>query len=144
MRTDELWRLGDRYVPNFKGVYPLNKLPGGLKPSVNFIVNTHTHNLPGEHWIAVSYKRGGIVYAFDPFGKYYPHLLRSYLHQLKPLLCVKYNADQFQEFYETSCGHYCIAWLITQGNHQCLHLFFHGFIILKFVYRLRISAGATS
>ena len=120
MRTYELWRMGERYVPNFRGVFPLNKLPRFIHPPANLIVNTHTHNLPGEHWIAVSYQKGGIVFAFDPFGIYYPHLLRKYLLRLVARNggggggCnkVHYNTVQFQEIDELTCGLYCIAWLI--------------------------------
>ena len=66
MYTHELIKLGEKYVPHFLGVYPLDKLPSAIRAPSNFIVNTHTHNLPGEHWLAVSYQKGGIVYAFDP------------------------------------------------------------------------------
>lgn len=115
--TDTLWEMGNRYVPNFVGVHPLNKLPKALRAPSNFIVNTHTHNLPGEHWLAVSYKKGGFVFAFDPFGVYYPYLLRNYLHRLKEAsLKVHYSTDQFQEYYEMTCGLYCIAWLIEKTH----------------------------
>ena len=50
--------MGNKYVPNFAGVFPLDRLPKSLRAPANFIVNTHTHNLPGEHWIAVSYQKG--------------------------------------------------------------------------------------
>lgn len=113
MHTDELWKLGEKYVPNFAGVFPLNKLPKYLRAPANFIVNTHTHNLPGEHWLAVSYQKSGIVFAFDPFGIYYPHLLKVYLHRLRRHRAIYYNVEQFQEIHEKTCGIYCIAWLIT-------------------------------
>ena len=68
MRSNELLERGLEY-PNFVGVFPLDKLPPHLsKGDGSFIVNSDTHNLPGEHWFAVSYKNGGIVKAFDPLG----------------------------------------------------------------------------
>lgn len=116
MHTLELWRLGDKYVPNFAGVFPLNKMPRALRPPVNFIVNTDTHNLPGQHWLAVSYKKDGIVYAFDPFGVYYPRILKIYLIQLERTAPVRYNKTQYQSIFETTCGLYCLAWLISQSE----------------------------
>ena len=70
MHTRELLILGEKHVPNFNGVFALDKLPPKLVALANRIVNTHTHNLPGEHWLAVSYLTGGLVYTFDPFGIY--------------------------------------------------------------------------
>jgi len=112
MKTLELWKLGDKHVENFKGVFPLDTIPPNLKAPANFIVNTHTRNLPGEHWIAISYQKGGIVYAFDPFGWYYPQRLKKYLIKLRPNR-IFYNKLQFQGFLERTCGHYCIAWLTS-------------------------------
>jgi hypothetical protein len=112
MHTRELWNMGEKYVPNFIGVFPLDKLPARLKSPSNFIVNSHTHNLPGEHWLAVSYKKEGVVYAFDSFGRYYPHIMRNYLQRLKRHCAVHFNLEKLQEPYEKNCGLYCIAWLI--------------------------------
>ena len=116
MRTDELWQLGERYVPNFVGVYPLDKLPRRLEAPANLIINTHTHNLPGEHWLAVSYQRGGLIYAFDSFGFYYPLILRNYLQRLRARTrstCQVHYSDQpLQHYKEMTCGLYCVAWLI--------------------------------
>lgn len=118
MRTREVLHLGDAYVPNFVGVFPLNKLPQALRPPANFVLNTHTHNLPGEHWLAVSYQKGGIVLAFDPFGHYYPGMLKVYLSNLRRSTSVKYSKVQYQEIHEKTCGLYCIAWLISVNYKQ--------------------------
>ena len=113
MYTRELWDLGEKYVQNFIGVYPLDKIQSNITPTANFIVNTHTANLPGEHWIAVSYLNNGKVYAFDSFGVYYPRILRQKLQHLKRRSYpVQYNTIQFQNIFEKTCGLYCIAWLI--------------------------------
>jgi hypothetical protein len=117
MNTGELWQMGLKHVPNFIGVYPLDKIPKIIAPA-NLIINTHTHNLSGEHWIAVSYRTGGIVYAFDPFGFYYPKILQNYLYRLSPLRFVKYNTIQLQDWDEHTCGLYCIAWLIAINSDQ--------------------------
>ena len=113
MRALELMKLGQKYVPNFVGVFPLDKLSPKLIAPANFILNTHTHNLTGEHWLAVSYMKGGIVFAFDPFGIYYPRLLQIYLNKLQRTRQVHYNDEPLQEIYEKTCGLYCLAWLIA-------------------------------
>jgi len=111
MYTHELWKLGDCYVPNFVGVFPLDKLPHRLKAPSNLIVNTHTENLEGEHWLAISYQKGGVVFAFDPLGFFYPYLLRKYLSRLGARR-IHYNKIPYQKISEMTCGLYCIAWLI--------------------------------
>ena len=111
MYTHELWDMGEKYVPNFVGVFPLDELPVDLKAPSNLIVNTHTKNLDGEHWLALSYQKGGIVFAFDPLGLYYPYLLQKYLSRLGARR-IHYNKIPYQRFFEDTCGIYCIAWLI--------------------------------
>jgi len=113
MDSREVSSLGKTYIPHFVGVFPLNKLPQVMCAPSNFIVNTDTHNLPGEHWLAVSYQKGGIVYVFDPFGFYYPPILKIYVNKLKRAEPVIYNRIRYQGLLEQTCGLYCIAWLIA-------------------------------
>ena len=120
MHTSELRAMGVEYVPNFIGVFPLDRIPATAKmTSSNFIINTHTHNLPGEHWLAVSISNG-VGFAFDSFGFYYPESLRSYLR--KRCGKVHYNTHQYQEIHEKTCGLYCIAWLIyINASNSAIH-----------------------
>ena len=109
-------KMGKKYVPNFVGVFPLNRMPQALRAPANLIVNTDTHNLSGEHWLALSYQNGGIVHVFDPFGFYYPRILKIYANKLgrrtKPVI---YNRTRYQGVLEQTCGLYCIAWLIKHN-----------------------------
>ena len=57
MDSLEVEKLAKKYIPNFVGVFPLNKLPQALSAPANLIVNTDTHNLPSQHWLAVSYQK---------------------------------------------------------------------------------------
>ena len=61
-----------KHFNNFIGVFPLDKLPSKIYYGDKLIVNTDTSNLPGEHWLAASYRKPGIIDAFDPLGLYYP------------------------------------------------------------------------
>ena len=113
MNTRELWDLGKKYVPDFIGVFPLDKIPTKIvKYPSNFIANTHTANLPGEHWLAVHCTSQGVVHAFDPFGIYYPKRLRDILTRMSHPHPVLYNTHRYQNVLEDTCGYYCIAWLI--------------------------------
>ena len=94
----------------FKGVYSLDRLPDLLKPGA-YVVNTHTGNLGGEHWIAIDV-RPDIINVFDPLGMYYPAALVSKLERMP--IPVKYNNIMYQNPLTTLCGNYCIAWLNDQ------------------------------
>jgi len=57
-----------RHDPTFVGVFPLNSVPH-LPSSKDycFIGNTHTDNLPGQHWIAVRIVHDQ-AWIFDPMA----------------------------------------------------------------------------
>lgn len=100
-------------INGFKGVYSMDTLPTCLQscslPPYRFIVNTHTSNLPGEHWLAVSYEKHGHIYVFDPMGFYYPSYLMKYLSKFhKP---IHSNKIPYQSPTNKMCGQYCLRWL---------------------------------
>ena len=122
MYTEDLVRLGGKHVHHFKGVYALDELNSSHiqrfhPPPTRFIVNTHTKNLSGEHWLAVSYENDGIVYAFDPLGVYYPPRLSNFLKRLGRK--VVFNTRTYQNPFLPTCGVHCLDWLRKQ---QQLHL----------------------
>lgn len=95
---------------NFVGVFPLDRLPSILPANAKFIVNTHSSNLPGEHWIAVDITKRA---AFDPLGIHYPHLLYTYLVKRGILY---FNRFALQSPLSQACGAFCIYFL-----HHGLH-----------------------
>ena len=121
MDSHSVQKIGKKYIPNFVGVFPLNKLPQALRAPANLIVNTDTHNLPGQHWLAVSYQKGGVVYVFDSFGFFYPRILRIYLNKLRRTAPVRYNRIRYQSMHEQTCALYCLAWLITINTRGYKH-----------------------
>ena len=117
MYTNEIDKIAKKIIPNFIGVFPLDKLPKHLgRPPKSFILNTDTSNLNGTHWLAVSYEKGGIIHAFDPFGICYPPLLTSYLHRI-PNVKVIYNRIMFQYPNERNCGIHCLTFLKMRADH---------------------------
>jgi len=75
------------------------------------IINTHTSNLGGEHWLAV-YHKPDKIYVFDSFGFYYPSILVTHLSRMsKPIV---YNKIRYQDPFSTTCGQHCLLWLKKQ------------------------------
>lgn len=106
-------------IKGFAGVFSLDRLPRSWshRPPYRFIVNTHTSNLPGEHWIAVSFESNGKIYAFDPMGFYYPSKLVQYLSQFKKHRPIIFNRFPFQKPSSKKCGQFCLSWLRRINNH---------------------------
>jgi hypothetical protein len=110
MHTDEIMKYGIKNINFFKGVFPLDRLPKYIEKPANFVVNTDSHSLPGEHWLAASYSQRGIVYLFDPFGFFYPKLLILRLNKLHPRKII-FNKQMIQKPWEKNCGQLCLKWL---------------------------------
>lgn len=109
--------MGSRFV----GVFPLNKLPplSTLVSGNALILNTHTANLPGQHWIAV-YVKPRELQVFDPLGATsYPHSLVAYLH-MDPKRRVVYNRAIVQSPLAKDCGQHCLHWLKSKCVHVCV------------------------
>lgn len=96
----------------FKGVYSSDNLPYDEELPLNIIVNTDPSNRPGEHWVAISINKNGKGEYFDSFGL--PPLVPS----IKKFLYSKcnngcfYNNVQLQNIFSTTCGHYCVLFII--------------------------------
>lgn len=108
-------RLHHRLNKNFLGVYPLNRLPRGLrKPdkaaACGLIANTDTDNLPGQHWIAcilLPYGRGEV---FDSFGQVPPPRVQLWMNKHCPRGWT-FNSTLIQSPTSTLCGGYCLYYL---------------------------------
>jgi len=114
MYSNQLDALGRNSVHGFIGVFPVDQLPKHIgEPPKSLIVNTDPQNLPGRHWIAVSYEQGA-TYAFDPVGFYYPQPLMDHLHS-DPNRRVIYNYVTYQRPWERNCGEYCVSFLKSRS-----------------------------
>ena len=119
MYSDEIAKMAKKHrIRGFKGVFSLDNLPHDLRgrttPPYRFVVNTHTANLPGEHWLAVSYEKGGHIFVFDPMGIFYPPKLVKYLAKFKKKLV--FNKIPYQSPTSKQCGQWCLRWLIFCNN----------------------------
>ena len=91
----------------FHGVHSMDQLPFAVPHYPFFmIVNTHPHNLPGEHWIAVfidQYRRGEV---FDSLALPIPKPLAQWLNQFTR--SQERNSLAYQHPLSYSCGAFAI------------------------------------
>ena len=87
-----------------------------------FILNTHPHDQPGEHWLAFVYNtHTRILEYFDSFGMALPMYVDIYTALDKcnlTILCRPVNgAGMLQSVTSTICGHYCVVFLCWRAKH---------------------------
>lgn len=113
MNTNDLSHIGHITVPNFLGVFAINKIPTSSVSQFSFIVNNQSHNLPGQHWIAVSVKNKK-AYIFDPLGLPPPLMLTSKLNKYN----ISYNMQQHQPTDSNLCGQLALYFLINKSKNK--------------------------
>ena len=86
-------------VPNFIGVFPINRLPHVRQTTFSFIFNTDPSHEPGTHWIAVYVTPERAEY-FDSTGE--RPLITDYLRRLQR--AVYYNNHMIQAKESIACG----------------------------------------
>ena len=102
----------------FQGVFPLDQLPKSIRHHPCFIViNTQSHNLPGEHWLAVYIsieKRGEI---FDSLALPVSNYLRRWMnsHALKGWIS---SQKVLQDWKSNSCGAFVIYYVLHRLNRK--------------------------
>ena len=111
-------------LTSFQGVYPIDALPHAVNAYPFFmIVNTQSHNLPGEHWIAVfigSNRRGEI---FDSLALPLSNLLVKWMNTF--CISFKKNPLTYQHYSSARCGAYAVYFVLNRlGNPNCMSLKF--------------------
>lgn len=97
----------------FQGVYSINKLPTSI-PHRPFlaIVNTHTHNLPGEHWLAIYIDENKNGELFDslslPVSNNLIHWLNGFTVKWKT------NKRSFQHPLSAACGAFVLYFILNR------------------------------
>ena len=111
MYADKITKIANALTnQNFGGTYSIDCLPQHIDKNSAIIINTHSKNLPGEHWIAV-YRKGQYYYIFDPLGFYYPSKIISHFYERGNVNC---NKIPFQPLNSKICGELCIYWIVNQ------------------------------
>ena len=126
MNTLQLERLGKSLIgPSFIGVYAADQVPERWltrgRHTYNFIVNNQTKNLPGQHWIGVSIKKGGDeAFIFDPLGFPPSKMLANLLNKIMGVRRISYNTKQIQNVSKKNCGQLVLLYLIFSSSKKRL------------------------
>ena len=102
---------------SFYGVVPSDHMPRRIAVPCSLVVNTDPSTKPGQHWVAffIDSNRHGSY--FDSFGRE-PHKeeFKDFLTKNCPTW--EYNKCQIQSPFVSTCGQYCIYFLLykCRGN----------------------------
>ena len=108
----------------FKGVFPLDLIPSIKERPFIFIINTHKSDMPGEHWVSIAVDKYGNGEYFDSFGL---PPLHAEIIQFLDEKCYnrwRFNPIALQSSTSTTCGHYCVLYVMC----RCQGYSYHDFI----------------
>lgn len=97
----------------FDGVYSIDELPEAVHQRPFFmIVNTHSHNLPGEHWkvVFIDEKKNGEV--FDPLALPTSTLLSRWMNRFTRKWLV--NDLTVQHPLSSTCGAHVLFYIFNR------------------------------
>ncbi len=101
----EIMEILKKYNISIGGIYSKDKIPK-LIPNQFYIINMQNSNLGnGSHWV-VLYYNGVDNFYFDAFGFICPKEIED------KLIKYTYSRKQIQDVNSSSCGWYCIAFII--------------------------------
>ena len=110
MNTVQLTAIMDRISANthFLGVLTCDQLPERpiQKLPSSVILNTHSSDLPGEHWLAVYITKDRIGCFFDSFGKKPDHKMFSPTINILRTTCsrLQFSNKHVQDLVSITCG----------------------------------------
>lgn len=97
----------------FHGIYSIDDLPQSV-PTRPFlmIVNTHTKNLPGEHWLAIFIDRNKNGEVFDSLALSPSTILIQWMNRFTTKW--KVNKRTFQHSQSGSCGAFVLYYILLR------------------------------
>lgn len=100
---------------SFKGVFPRDKLPNISNYPCSLIINTKPASHSGEHWFAIYYDEDKKATFFDSYG-YHPKTygMEQYLKRTSKQFC--FNQDQIQGVLSSTCGYYCVYFILLMSR----------------------------
>jgi hypothetical protein len=98
-------------VKNFNGVYPKDLMKKPLKDGF-YIVNLDDSTGEGTHWCALYKINNGFSIWWDSYGFPAPENIESLIHKYE------YNKKQIQDIDSSSCGFYCIGFILFLHKKQ--------------------------
>lgn len=127
MNTLQIWNalLYNNYTKkNFKGVFPLDKIPSIIKDKPALIVvNTDKSNQPGTHWVALYLSSKGGGEYFDSYGR--KPIQKEILNFFRRnnIKSIIYNKTLLQDYFSIVCGQYCCVYLLYKAKNCSLNNF---------------------
>ena len=92
-------------IDNYGGCYMTDE-GKYIKDGYYYVYNLNNSKQKGSHWVSIYKNKNGKSYYFDSYGFICDKEIEPYI---KPY---KYNKYQIQDINSTSCGYYCIAFII--------------------------------
>lgn len=106
---------------SFYGVFPCDMLPRKklLQRPLSLVINTHPHNLPGEHWLAIYLTEEKTGEFFDSYGHppdhpLFPKTIMSFLR--KNVYKTVFQGRPVQAPDSVVCGYHCVFFLQQRGK----------------------------
>lgn len=95
----------------FLGVFPIDSLPTSIPHYPMFmVINTHSHNLPGEHWLTIYISEDKIGEVFDPLGRAVSNFLIRWLNQHTKRWTT--SRRLYQHPLSDKCGGYAVYYIL--------------------------------
>jgi hypothetical protein len=92
-------------VDNYDGCY-MSDEGYKIKDGYYYIYNLNNSKQKGSHWVSLYKNKSGKSFYFDSYGFVCDKEIEPYI---KPY---KYNHHQIQDINSSSCGYYCIAFIV--------------------------------
>lgn len=100
----------------FKGVFPYDVMPK-IKRGESVILNTDSHDKPGEHWTSIYRKSNTQYYFFDSYGREWTNVIPSLKLRVLGNTCDIMSAMTVRQFgNQEYCGQMSLSWLIYLYN----------------------------
>jgi hypothetical protein len=119
-----------KHKKNFKGCFPVNKIPYFKKLPVYLIINTDKSNQKGSHWLGLIIQKKNMFY-FDSYGiEIIEPCLINYVKNYKNIKKIVYSNVCIQNLYSISCGLFASAFIKNVYNHKTFSKFLKMFDIV--------------
>ena len=107
----EKW-IDDLKIKHFRSIFFRDRLPDQIRKKECGIINLHSIEGEGTHWVCYRNLDENMTEYFDSFGLIMPHEIRHYL--LTSGKKVIYSQDEIQNRNTVLCGYWCLYYLIER------------------------------
>lgn len=112
-----------RNVKHFGGVYAIDQLPLVLKKPQSYIINLDPSYKEGSHWVAINFDIFGTANYFDSYGRAPDGNILTFIERFAPR-GYTYSKNKYQDDYSSSCGYFCIIFvLLAKSPNKFYNLF---------------------